>query len=313
MAPIAVGGLLVPLHENAEAPSSLPYEGLVTIGRRATCTIVCKDAAVSATHCVLKYSGNLLPPGFEVEDRSTNGTYVNDTKIGKNQSLPLRHGDILALTKMDPAGAKEAFLSGRPQVVIKFRLDMRLDPEQQPAEEVRDVTPVENAACLPKGRPQERDGLRSSLSSVAPTAEGFAQDLLVQEQRSKAKITGELMLVKRRLEQETVRAEGLQRELRKARAALDEERSRRGGAQETREKLEAGAEVLRRDRQRLEDLRRAHSELQGRYDSMEVELANIGISELSAKAICVMVATKLESSSIWPAKINVLPDAVAEG
>merc|ERR1719215_1818587 len=56
--------------------------------------------------------------------------------------------------------------------------------------------------------------------SVAP---GLTRDLLVQEQQSKAKITGELLLLRRRLEEERTRTEALRRELRKAQAAMDDE------------------------------------------------------------------------------------------
>ena len=35
---------------------------------------------------------------WTVRDTSTNGTYLNDTKIGRDQTVPLREGDRLRLS-----------------------------------------------------------------------------------------------------------------------------------------------------------------------------------------------------------------------
>merc|ERR1719215_598767 len=87
---------LVALHLPDGAWYPLPTEGVATVGRRLTNSIVCKDLAVSGQHCVLHCSGAevLTPP--EVEDRSTNGTYVNEVKLARGQRQLLAPGDVLA-------------------------------------------------------------------------------------------------------------------------------------------------------------------------------------------------------------------------
>uniref|UniRef100_A0A7S4ST38 FHA domain-containing protein n=1 Tax=Alexandrium monilatum TaxID=311494 RepID=A0A7S4ST38_9DINO len=250
------GGWLVPLHESPEAAYPLPVEGgTVTIGRRANCTIVCKDGAVSGTHCVVTCLGP-TPLQFEVEDRSTNGTFVNEGKLAKGQPSPLADGDIISLTK--PPGGAEA-----EEPFISFRFELRRPatqtlPSQAPAAASSQPRPAAPAPVQPGG--------------AGALTEGWTQDLLVQEQQRKAKITGELLLTRRRVDEERAKTEGLRRELRKTRAALEDERARRAAAQDARDRVQADAEHLRRERQRLDELRPAHEVLGAKRETMEVEL-----------------------------------------
>jgi E3 ubiquitin-protein ligase CHFR len=63
-----------------------------TIGRKST-NIEIKNLKLSATHCVVfKEAG--VP---YIEDNSSNGTYVNDTKMSKGAKLPLKDGDKIWL------------------------------------------------------------------------------------------------------------------------------------------------------------------------------------------------------------------------
>jgi len=75
-------GQLVRLHEGLpqERIPFPPESGEITIGRRPNCTVVLKDAAVSGTHCVVTCSCGGDRVEFEVEDRSTNGTFVKRQK-----------------------------------------------------------------------------------------------------------------------------------------------------------------------------------------------------------------------------------------
>merc|ERR1719359_1235111 len=61
----------------------------------------------------------------------------------------------------------------------------------------------------------------------------FAQDLLVQEQQTKAKITGELLLSQRRLEEERQKAEIFAKDLRRIRQQIEDERARRKTCEES--------------------------------------------------------------------------------
>lgn len=64
--------------------------------------MTCSDPAVSSTHCILFCEG----PNLTVEDRSTNGTYVNGFRLPRRQSRNVVSGDKLALVK----GAAEYLL-----------------------------------------------------------------------------------------------------------------------------------------------------------------------------------------------------------
>lgn len=292
-------GRLVALHDSAEAP--LPSRGSVTIGRRATCTVVCADGLVSGVHCVL----TLAPKGpkdevsVEVEDRSTNGTYVNDVKVGKGQRAPLRDGDVLSLTK--PPGGEDGCASPSG---VRFRLVLpavaaAATPLAAAATPAAAATTPAAAAAAPAvaAAVVASDGASSPTppsagSAAGPpapvagagddppgggivtawTSEGFAQDLLLQEQQSKAKITGELLVTRRRLEEERAKLESTNRELRRMSAVLEDERSRTTAAQESLERLKGEATPLRRDRQELEDLRAKHAELQSKQETVEVDV-----------------------------------------
>ena len=68
----------------------------VSLGRKEGCDIIVNEAVVSGNHCYITVLSRNLG---QVEDASTNGTYVNNVKIGKNNKLDLREGDILTLGK----------------------------------------------------------------------------------------------------------------------------------------------------------------------------------------------------------------------
>jgi hypothetical protein len=76
----------------------------VSLGRKEGCDIIVNEAVVSGNHCYITVLSKNLA---QIEDVSTNGTYVNNVKIGKNNKLDLREGDTLTLGKPNapaPAG-----------------------------------------------------------------------------------------------------------------------------------------------------------------------------------------------------------------
>lgn len=261
--------LLIPLHEPVAAPYRLPREGVVTVGRRKENQIICNDVAVSGHHCKVVCRGGQGSIDLEVIDCSTNGTFVNDRKLSKGEHVPLGDGDVLSLTKV---------ADGQPDTRVQFKLELR--PGDSPALE---ETPEENAPAV-----VQAGDMMPSLFLICPgdvpsapraatfersaSAEGFAQDLLIQEQQSKAKITGELLLARRRLDDGRSKTEGQARELTKVRTALEKERARRVAAQSAREKLESDALQLRGDKRQLLELRKELAALQDQHDRTEVEL-----------------------------------------
>ena len=84
----ATGGRLVSLVDGREYP--VPGTGL-TIGREANCDVVVPSSEVSRKHAELAPSGN----GYILSDLSTNGVFVNGTRIQASQILG--RGDIVRI------------------------------------------------------------------------------------------------------------------------------------------------------------------------------------------------------------------------
>ena len=61
----------------------------ISIGRKATNNLVVNDQALSGNHCVIyKQEDKVM-----LKDLSTNGTYLNNTKIGQGNEVELQHGN----------------------------------------------------------------------------------------------------------------------------------------------------------------------------------------------------------------------------
>lgn len=88
----------------------LPAQGCLSIGRRADCEVVIPRSVVSGRHCVLTCAQGCV----QVEDESSNGTFVNETQVPKGfslpQRIPLRDGDHIYLAQRD--GPALLFLTG---------------------------------------------------------------------------------------------------------------------------------------------------------------------------------------------------------
>eukprot|EP00930_Biecheleria_cincta_P000877 TRINITY_DN10206_c0_g1_i1.p1 TRINITY_DN10206_c0_g1~~TRINITY_DN10206_c0_g1_i1.p1 ORF type:complete len:1610 (+),score=418.38 TRINITY_DN10206_c0_g1_i1:716-4831(+) len=90
---------------------TLPACGLLSIGRRADCEVVIPQTVVSGRHCVLLSSDGIV----QLEDVSSNGTYLNDAQVPKGFSLPqrvpLHDGDHISLSHR--CGPRLLFLAGQ--------------------------------------------------------------------------------------------------------------------------------------------------------------------------------------------------------
>lgn len=93
----------------------------ITIGRSTTNSIVLDDVAVSGNHCILQRDGNAW---FLRDLNSTNGTYVNDTRI---TTARLVSGDTIGIgeIKLLFAEQPEANINASPQ-------DSGITPEHVP-------------------------------------------------------------------------------------------------------------------------------------------------------------------------------------
>jgi pSer/pThr/pTyr-binding forkhead associated (FHA) protein len=65
-----------------------------TIGRHQGCTVVLSSITVSRQHATITRQGELF---YVVDDRSSNGVYLNGQKLPPAQNCPLHHGDMLRL------------------------------------------------------------------------------------------------------------------------------------------------------------------------------------------------------------------------
>ena len=75
----------------------LPAGTSKTLGRASPADLVVESALVSRVHCRL----NATDEALEVEDlESTNGTYVNDTRVSRAR---LAHGDRLRIGRLNLA------------------------------------------------------------------------------------------------------------------------------------------------------------------------------------------------------------------
>ena len=75
------------LGQNATQPSSITTDGDIIIGRSDICSVQIDGPTISRIHCIIKRVGTL----DVIEDKSTNGVYLNDKRV--NKAVPLREGD----------------------------------------------------------------------------------------------------------------------------------------------------------------------------------------------------------------------------
>jgi len=110
--------VLVPLkNPPCDQPIPVPTGVEVIVGRQRACHISCRgDKAVSAHHCKLFHT----KAGLEVEDRSTNGTYVNGDRLARGVRSLLCQGHILSLTR-PPDGPHGTVDDEYSQFRIEFR------------------------------------------------------------------------------------------------------------------------------------------------------------------------------------------------
>ena len=77
-------------------------KGEATLGRHGQCDIVIADDRISGVHC--GFRRNQATDVLELDDRSSNGTYVNGHKIGTRRSVQLRSGDEIGVVMLSKAG-----------------------------------------------------------------------------------------------------------------------------------------------------------------------------------------------------------------
>lgn len=74
-----------------------PVTSAIRLGRESTSTIIVSDPSVSRAHATVWGQGDTL---LVRDENSSNGTFVNGTRIGSAQPMPLRAGDQLRVGKI---------------------------------------------------------------------------------------------------------------------------------------------------------------------------------------------------------------------
>lgn len=85
---------------NGKYPNKELFDDEIKIGRKhAFATIVVDHPAVSSLHCTITKTGEGDAQCVFLHDHSTNGTYVNGRRIGKNNKALMKSGDEMVLIK----------------------------------------------------------------------------------------------------------------------------------------------------------------------------------------------------------------------
>lgn len=89
-------GILITYNQNPVGDVFRVKEGRTLIGTDVTNDIVISDKAVSSKHLQILYrEGD--KKFWAIDERSTNGTYVNGHFMGCDQSVELKSGDVIVL------------------------------------------------------------------------------------------------------------------------------------------------------------------------------------------------------------------------
>ena len=76
-----------------------PYSERISVGRGSTCDIILQNGHVSKVHAHFLRGEN---QSWELRDaNSTNGTFINGTRITRGGRVPIKYGDTLRFGFMD--------------------------------------------------------------------------------------------------------------------------------------------------------------------------------------------------------------------
>lgn len=101
---------------NSKYPNKILTGPSVEFGRRSTCGMHIRHPAVSGLHCTIFNLGNGV---INLQDHSTNGTFVRGLAVGKGRTIALNDGDevILIKSQTEKVGYKIVFLETKKTLV----------------------------------------------------------------------------------------------------------------------------------------------------------------------------------------------------
>eukprot|EP00743_Colponemidia_sp_Colp-15_P010149 GILK01011148.1.p1 GENE.GILK01011148.1~~GILK01011148.1.p1 ORF type:complete len:557 (+),score=53.29 GILK01011148.1:60-1673(+) len=131
--PVVTWGKLMSLNPS-KASNILLDKDNVTIGRRDENDAVIADARVSSNHCsvsrVTETKDGVPVVSFVLCDVSSNGTFVNGKKVGKNMTIALKNGDEVVLLPESKVGKPD--LLGYVFKTLKRTHSEVTDPGDEP-------------------------------------------------------------------------------------------------------------------------------------------------------------------------------------
>lgn len=84
-------------HESGEMIKiDVPLNSKISIGRESVNDIVLDDMTVSRVHCTILNDSDKL---YLRDEKSTNGTSVNDHVLSPNEVVELHHGDAIRMAR----------------------------------------------------------------------------------------------------------------------------------------------------------------------------------------------------------------------
>lgn len=122
----------------------------VMLGRKEACQIQLTSPTVSGVQCTIRFNPSArasagaagtvegvagpLAGAWELEDRSSNGTFLNGRKVGRGKVVTLKHSDFIKLTKNAGPSLQFHFLLSMPTELPPFL-------QQAPAQQAADKQP----------------------------------------------------------------------------------------------------------------------------------------------------------------------------
>lgn len=121
-------GSLIPLANTQPLPTYTLTQSEILVGRNAECVICINDKRLSGKHCTLSKTGDKIT----LKDLSTNGTFLGDKKIGKNNEVELVHSSEIWLLTASKVPTLET-IGFRLEVVAAKKEEQKRKEEEEKA------------------------------------------------------------------------------------------------------------------------------------------------------------------------------------
>lgn len=118
----------------------VPLSGAV-VGRKETCTLRLDCPTISGEQ--FRIAWNSQASHFEIEDRSSNGTFLNGKLVGRGRSCRVVEGDMVRLTKRKEAGLVYRFELVRASSQHVVGMDVRSVPRRPSGELTQVPAPLD--------------------------------------------------------------------------------------------------------------------------------------------------------------------------